>query len=230
LSWSPTSTPASCSAPTYDVFRSTNPAFVPSADNEIVTGVATTAYDDKSALCNLTYYYSVAAVDAAGASVASAPFTVTTNACPASTAVQINSGGPAVSSFVADQDFAGGSVVPTTDSIQTVNVPKGLPMEVFKDSRSGSFSYTVKGFKPSSTHTLTLYFVEPTFDGVGLRLFNVSVNGTAVLSNFDVFLAAGDMDTPVSESVSAAADSTGQYVIAFTPVLNDAVLSGLKIK
>ena len=230
LSWSPSGAPAACSVSSYDVFRSTNPAFVPSADNEIANGIAATVYDDKTALCNLTYYYSVAAVDAAGASAASPPFTVATHACPASKTVQINSGGPAVSSFLADQDFAGGSVVPTTDSIQTVDVPKGLPMEVFKDSRAGTFSYTVKGFTPGSNHTVTLYFVEPTFDGVGSRLFNVSINGKTVLSNFDVFLAAGDMDTPVAESISAAADSTGQYVIAFTPVLNDALLSGLQVK
>ena len=230
LSWISSAAPASCSVPTYDVFRSTNPAFVPSADNEVATGIATGAYDDKTALCNLTYYYSVAAVDAAGASVTSAPLPVTTLACPASSTVQINSGGPAVSSFLADQDFTGGSVVPTTDSIQTVSVPKGLPMGLFEDSRAGTFSYTVKGFKPGSNHTVTLYFIEPLYNGVGLRLFNVSVNGTTVLSNFDVFLAAGDMDTPVSHAITAAADGTGQYVIALTPVLNDAVLSGLQIK
>ena len=230
LSWSSSAAPASCSTPSYDVFRSTNPAFVPSADNEIVNGIATGAYDDKAALCNLTYYYAVSAVDAAGASATSPPFPAATHACPASSTVYINSGGPAVSSFLADEDFTGGSVVATTDSIQTVNVPKGLPMEVFQDSRAGTFSYTVKGFAPGSNHTVTLYFVEPTFDGVGSRLFNVSINGKAVLSNFDVFLAAGDMDTPVAESLAAAADSTGQYVIAFTPVLNDAVLSGLQIK
>lgn len=39
----------------------------------------------------------------------------------------------------------------------------------------------------------------------------------------------GDLDTPVAESLAAAADSTGQYVIAFTPVLNDALLRGLQI-
>jgi hypothetical protein len=33
----------------------------------------------------------------------------------------------------------------------------------------------------------------------------------------------------VAESLAAAADSTGQYVIAFTPVLNDALLRGLQI-
>jgi hypothetical protein len=37
-------------------------------------------------------------------------------------------------------------------------------------------------------------------------------------------------DTPVATQVSAAADGTGQYVIGFTPVLNDAVLSGLQIR
>jgi len=230
LGWSQSTAPASCSVPSYDVFRSTNPAFVPTGDNEIANGITGTVYDDKTALCNLTYYYSVVAVDAAGASVASPPFTVTTNACPASSTVQINSGGPAVSSFLADEDFSGGSVVATSGSIQTVNVPKGLPMEVFQDSRSGTFGYTVKGFAPNSSHTLTLYFVEPAFDGVGLRLFNVSVNGKTVLSNYDVFLAAGDMNTPVVSQLSAAADGTGQYTIAFTPVHNDAVLSGLQIK
>jgi Malectin domain len=230
LSWSSSAAPASCGAPSYDVFRSTNPAFVPSADNEVANDVATTAYDDKTALCNLTYYYAVAAVDAAGGSVTSAPFPVTTHACATSKTVQINSGGPTASSFLADEDFTGGSIVSTAGSIQTVNVPKGLPMEVFEDSRAGTFSYTVKGFTPGSNHTVTLYFVEPTFDGVGLRLFDVSINGKTALSNFDVFLAAGDMDTPVAESLSAAADSTGQYVIAFTPVLNEALLSGLQIK
>jgi hypothetical protein len=230
LSWSPSTAPVSCSVKSYDVFRSTNPAFIPSADNEIANGVTSTGYADKAALCNLTYYYSVVAVDEAGGSVPSLPFTVATNACPVSKTVQINSGGPAVSSWLADESFSGGSVVATGGGIQTVSVPKGLPMEVFQDSRTGSFSYTVKGFAPASNHTVTLYFVEPTFDSVGSRLFNVSINGKAVLSNFDVFLAAGDNDTPVAEQISAAADSSGQYVISFTPVLNDAVLSGLQIK
>jgi hypothetical protein len=230
LSWSPSAAPASCTVKSYDVFRSTNPAFVPSADNEIANGLTSAVYADKTALCNLTYYYSVAAVDEAGGSVPSLPFTISTNACPASSTIQINSGGPAVSSFLADEDFSGGSVVATGGGIQTVNVPKGLPMEVFQDSRTGSFSYTVKGFAPNSNHTVTLYFVEPTFDSVGSRLFNVSINGNAVLSNFDVFLAAGDNDTPLAEKISAASDSSGQYVITFTPVLNDAVLSGLQIK
>jgi len=230
LSWSPSAAPASCNVKSYDVFRSTNPAFVPSADNEIANGLTGTVYADKTALCNLTYYYSVVAVDEAGGSVPSLPFTVSTNACPASRTVQINSGGPAVSSFLADEGFSGGGIVATSGSIQTINVPKGLPMEVFQDSRAGSFTYTVQGFAPNSHHTVTLYFVEPSFDAVNSRLFGVSINGTTVLSNFDIFLAAGDMNTPVAQKLSAAADGTGKYVITFTPVLGEALLSGLQIK
>jgi len=230
LSWSASASPASCNVKSYDVFRSTNPAFIPSADNEIASGLTTAAYPDKAALCNLTYYYSVVAVDEAGGSAPSPPFTVATSACPASSTVHINSGGPAVSSWLADEGFSGGSAIATGDGIQTVNIPKGLPVEVFQDARTGSFSYTAKGFAPASKHTVTLYFLEPTFDAVGARLFNVSINGTTVLSNFDVFLAAGDNNTPVAEQISAVADGSGQYVIAFTPVLNEAVLSGLQIK
>jgi hypothetical protein len=103
-------------------------------------------------------------------------------------------------------------------------------MEVFQDSRTGSFTYTVQGFAPTSHHTVTLYFVEPAFDAVNSRLFNVSINGTTVLSNFDIFLAAGDMNTPVAQQLAAAADGTGKYVITFTPVLGEALLSGLQIK
>src|ERR1700730_9626099 len=212
LSWSPSAPPAACSASSYDVFRSTNPAFIPSADNEIANGLTSTVFDDKTALCNLTYYYSIAAVDAAGPSVASQPLTVTTNACPATSTVQINSGGPAVSSFLADEDFSGGSVVATGGGIQTVNVPKGLPMELFHDSRAGSFAYQEHAFAPNSHQTVTLYFVEPGFDAVNSRLFGVSINGTTVLSNFDIFLAAGDMNTPVAQKLAAAADGTGKYV------------------
>jgi Malectin domain len=230
LTWSPSASPAACTVESYDVFRSTNSKFTPSADNEIANGLTVAAFDDKTALCNLTYYYSIAAIDEAGSSVTSAPVAATTNACPVTSAVAIKSGGPAVSSFKADEDFSGGGVVETTGTITTINVPKGLPMELFQSSRAGNFSYDVKGFAPNSSHTVTLYFIEPTFDAVGSRLFNVAINGGTVLSNFDIFLAAGDQDTPLVHKFSATANGNGEYLITFTPVLGDALVSGLQIK
>jgi hypothetical protein len=230
LSWSPSAAPAACTVKSYDVFRSTKSGFMPSADNEIANGLANPAFDDKTALCNLTYYYSIAAIDEAGSSVTSAPVVATTDACPITSAVEIKSGGLAVSSFNADEDYSDGGIVETTGTITTISVPKGLPMELFQSSRTGNFSYDVKGFAPNSNHTVTLYFIEPTFDGVGSRLFDVAINGRTVLSNFDIFLAAGDNDTPLVEQFSAAANGNGEYLIAFTPVLGDALVSGLQIK
>jgi hypothetical protein len=229
LRWSASAAPAACTVHGYDVFRSSNPKATPTGDNEIAFEVASTAFDDKTALCNMTYYYWIAALDAAGPSGPSKPVAVRTDACPVTSAVKIKSGGPAVSSFAADEDFSGGAVTPTPDPITTINVPVGLPMELFEASREGNFSYTIKGFKPHSTHALTLYFIEPTYDGVGVRRFDVTVNAKLVLKNFDIFLTAGDNDTPLVKTFSEAATANGEYLIAFTPVLAKAIVSGIQI-
>jgi Malectin domain len=230
LNWAAGTAPANCNIGSYSVFRSTTPGFETSGANQIANGLTGPTFIDKHALCNLTYYYSIGAVDEAGSSVSSAPVAVTTQACPASSTVQINSGGPAVSSFVADEDFTGGATSSTFDNIDMSGVSNTVPMEVFQSARTGTFSYTVPGFTPGSTHTLQLYFAETQFDAPNSRTFNVSINGTAVLTNFDVFAAAGDKDAALTKQFSEAADANGQYVISFTPVTGDAVLSGLQIK
>ncbi len=38
---------------------------------------------------------------------------------------------------------------------------------------------------------MTLKFAEPVWSAKGKRVFNVTINGTKVLSNFDIFAAAG---------------------------------------
>jgi len=229
LRWSASASSGACAVHGYDVFRSSAPKTAPTGDDEIAFDVTNTAFDDKNALCNMTYYYWIAALDEAGPSMTSKPVAVTTDACPVTSAVKIKSGGPAVSSFKADEDFSGGAVLPTPDPITTVNVPSGLPMELFEKSREGSFSYSIQGFAPHSAHTVTLYFIEPTFDAVGARLFDVTINGKAVLTKFDIFLIAGDNDTPLVEKFSEVANATGEYLIVFKPVLAGALVSGLQI-
>lgn len=229
LSWSASTAPANCSVNSYSVFRSNTPGFTTSGANQIANGLTSPAFVDKSALCNLTYYYSVAAVDAAGSSVSSAPVAATTKACPASKVVQVDSGGPEVSSFVADTDFSGGAIFGTADTIDVTGVSKSIPAQVFQSARTGNFAYTISGFTPGSSHSVRLHFAELLFDGPNLRTFNVTINGTPVLSNFDIFAASGDMDKALTEQFSEAADANGAYVITFTPVIGDALLNGLEI-
>ncbi len=65
LSWSP-ATPSCGDSVSYDVFRSTDPSFVPSPANRIATGVAGTSFQDLGTLQYKTaYHYVVRAVSSA---------------------------------------------------------------------------------------------------------------------------------------------------------------------
>ena len=57
--------------------------------------------------------------------------------------------------------------------------------------------------------------VELTFTAAGDRVFNVAINGTSVLSNFDIYAQVGENHALV-EQFNATANSSGQIVIAFT--------------
>jgi malectin (di-glucose binding ER protein) len=94
----------------------------------------------------------------------------------------------------------------------------------------GNFSYTVSGLTPGSSHTVRLHFAETFFKTTGSRTFNVSINGTTVLTNFDILAAAGTINKAVIEQFTEPASSTGNYVITFTSVTNQALLSALEIQ
>jgi len=61
-----------------------------------------------------------------------------------------------------------------------------------------------------------LHFAELTWTVAGQRLFNVAINGTQVLSGFDIFATAGAQNQALTEQFNATANSSGQIVIAFT--------------
>jgi hypothetical protein len=230
LNWSASSAPSGCTVGSYSVFRSTTPGFASSASNQIANGLTSLFFDDKKAACDLTYYYLVEAIDSAGSSLASPQASATTSACPVTSTVQINGGGPAVSSFLADKDFAGGGTAITGNIIDLTGTTNPAPMPVYQSARTGNFSYTISGFTPGSSHTVRLHFAETFFDKPGSRTFNVTINGTAVLTNFDIFATSGGMNRAWVEEFTEPASSTGHYVITFTSVISESLLSGLEIK
>jgi hypothetical protein len=75
-----------------------------------------------------------------------------------------------------------------------------------------------------------LHFAETFFSTTGSRTFNVSINGTTVLTNFDIVAAAGGMNKAVIEQFTEAASSTGNYVITFKSVINQSLVSGIEIQ
>jgi len=75
-----------------------------------------------------------------------------------------------------------------------------------------------------------LHFAETFWSATGKRVFNVSINGTQVLANFDIFATTGAKNKAVIEQFTENANSSGQYVIVFTPVADNALVSGIEIQ
>jgi hypothetical protein len=104
---------------------------------------------------------------------------------------------------------------------------------VFQTERTGGeFTYTITGRLPGSRQTVTLYFAETSLTGAGQRSFDVKVNGTAALTAFDIFAAAGGANRAVARASGATADATGQVVVQFvrgaaeTPKVNAIAVAG----
>jgi len=223
LSWSASPT----ASVTYSVFRSTTSGFTPSSANRIASGVAGTAFSDTGLVCATAYFYLVEAVNLGGASAPTNQAGATTQTCPP-VLFQINSGGPAVSPFLADEDFSGGSTINHANAIDLSGVTNPAPMAVYQTARIGNFSYTLPGFAAGSSHTIRLHFAETFWSAAGKRVFNVSINGTQVLANFDVFAAAAAKNKAVIKQFTANANSAGQYVITFASVVDNSLVSGIE--
>jgi hypothetical protein len=129
----------------------------------------------------------------------------------------INAGGSATGSFVADTGFdQGNSYSDTSSSINTNGVSNPAPQAVWQTCRwNASFTYTLTGLTAGNTYTVKLDWAELTWQAAGQRKFNVAINGSTVLSSFDVY-ATGGYKTAVQKSFTATANSSGQIVIAFT--------------
>jgi outer membrane protein assembly factor BamB len=224
LSW--TASTASC-AVSYNIFRSTTSGFTPSSSNQIATGIFATAFSDTTASPSTTYFYVVEGADPAGSSGPSNQASAATG--PAITNIDINAGGPAVSPFLADQDFTGGATINHANTINVSGVTNPAPAAVYQTARVGNFTYTIPGFASGSSQTVRLHFAETYFTTAGSRTFNVSINGTQVLSNFDIFATAGAQNKAVIEQFNEPANSHGQYVIQFTSVINQSLVSGIEI-
>ncbi|MGA8365966.1 MAG: glycoside hydrolase family 3 C-terminal domain-containing protein [Candidatus Acidiferrales bacterium] len=233
LSW--TSSSSSC-AVTYNIFRSTTSGFTPSTSNQIATGVTTTTYSNTGLTASTTYYYLVEGTNAGGTSAASNQASATTQSSGGTQLIAINSGGPAVAPFVADEDFSGGSTIDHANTINTSNVTNPAPAAVYQSGRDtsttgagGTFSYTIGGFTAGTNYLVRLHFCETYWTAAGKRTFNVSINGTQVLTNFDIFATAGGQNIANIQQFIVAANSSGQFVIVFTTVVNNALVSGIEI-
>jgi hypothetical protein len=142
----------------------------------------------------------------------------------------VNCGGPAVSAWVADTGFSASGTITHANTIDVSGVTNPAPATVYQEARVGNFTYTLTGYAANSSHRVRLHMCETFFDTAGSRTFNVSINGTQVLTAYDVRAAAGAINKAIAPAFTQNASATGQYVIVFTSVVNQSLISGIEIQ
>jgi hypothetical protein len=182
-------------------------------------------------LCAIAGFLALAA-SACGGSPGSADSpeeVATTEAAVSSGAVKIACGGPAESPFIADTDSSGGSTITRTNAIDVSAVYDPAPTAVYQSQRYGNFTYTLPGFSAGSYNKVRLHFADTHWTTPGSRMFNVFINGTQVLTNFDIVETVGAGNKALVENFTLPANSSGQYVIQFSTVVDAATVSGIEV-
>jgi fibronectin type 3 domain-containing protein len=213
LSWN-----ASSGATGYNLYRSTSPNG--EGSTAYVSGIGSTSYSDTSVANGTTYYYKVAAVGSGGTSGQSSEASATPSGggggSPNSPVLRINAGGGAVSPFVADSGYSAGNQFSSGATINVSGVTNAAPAAVYQSVRwNASFNYTLGGLTAGTSYVVRLHFVELSFTTAGARRFNVAINGTNVLSSFDIFAQVGQ-NHALEREFNATANGSGQIVVAFT--------------
>jgi predicted alpha-1,2-mannosidase len=138
-----------------------------------------------------------------------------------------------VGNFVPDPNMVSGDKNHADAAIDT-KVPNAAPAAVYQDEAyANDFAYTFP--VPRDDHyTVRLHFAE-IFDGAaGERLEDIAINGAPVLTNLDIFTAAGGLNKAlVKEFPNITPDAQGNIVVRISAAAGspdrNAKISGIEI-
>jgi hypothetical protein len=155
------------------------------------------------------------------------------NKAPTEQVIGINSADTAFGGFAADNAYTGGAAAAAVPlgSINASGTVNAAPAAIYTKRRYGTnFSYTLSGLGDSASYTLRLHMVESYWNQAGKRIFHVKVNNTTVISNLDLFAAAGNkLNKVVVKDIPVVADSLGNVVVQFVAVKDNAAVAGLQL-
>ena len=138
-----------------------------------------------------------------------------------------------VDGFVPDPNMASGNLNHGTSTIDT-SAPNAAPAAVYQNECYGNdFAYTFP-VPNGGPYLVRLHFAEIFDDGAGKRLENIAINGQPVLTDFDIFAAAGGLNKAlVKDFPNITPDMQGNIVIHITSAPDspdhNAKISGIEI-
>ncbi|HTR43505.1 MAG TPA: GH92 family glycosyl hydrolase, partial [Pseudomonadales bacterium] len=126
-----------------------------------------------------------------------------------------------INGFNPDPDTVEGGGANHADAQVDISAANAAPAGVYKSERYGNdFTYTFSVPKDQS-YLVRLHFAEIFDDGAGKRLENVYINGNPVLTNFDIYSAAGGMNKAlVKDFPNISPNEHGNIVIRVTSTQN----------
>ena len=132
--------------------------------------------------------------------------------------ISINAGGDAAGNFQPDAYSTSGYNFTTTDPVTTTGLTFPAPASVYQSAHydSNGFNYVIPHLTPGGTYQVRLHFAELQYTQPGQRVFNVGINGSPFLTNFDIVKKTGGKDIADIEQTVVKADANGQITISFT--------------
>jgi hypothetical protein len=122
-----------------------------------------------------------------------------------------------------DRNYSGGSSYQIENDIVGTDTPDLYRSERF---HTGPFEYRFE--VPAGEYTVRLKFSEIYFSHTGQRSFDVLLNGSKVLSNFDIAAAAGGPYRAIDKLFRIKADHK-EILIQFVPVVSNPKISAIEI-
>jgi hypothetical protein len=112
----------------------------------------------------------------------------------------------------ADTGYTGGTPDVATSPVTIAGTDSPA---LYNGQRYGNPTFSYAFDVPDGNYTVTLRFAELYVTGPGMRLFGIAINATTVETSFDIYAAAGAMNTAVDESYPVTV-SGGKLEIDFT--------------
>jgi hypothetical protein len=157
-----------------------------------------------------TSVFQLVVTDNQGAQSAGDQVTVTVNPAGTTVVYRINAGGPqvinSIGTFGADQYFSTPSeVYAVTNAIAGTTDDAIYQTERYSSTDNGTFNYAFP--VANGTYQVVLHFAELYWTAVNQRLFDVTIENTKVLDNYDIFKKVGAFTATTETFTTNVTDS-----------------------
>ena len=206
------------------------------------TPLAASTYVDTTAPANTEAFYRVVAIDTSDNVSAPSSVVSATRPVPVQQPVRINTGGPAqtvngttwsaCSSTTACSGWvSGGNAYSETDTV--TGLPAGTNNTMFQSEWTGTATTGQRAFGfavpvTNGAYRVRLHFAELNKTAANTRTFDVRLENTTVLSNFDIWSQAGGIDKAIVRQFPATV-TDGVMTIDFIRRIENAKISAIEI-